>query len=241
MQDLFSIPLAMGLLGDLEDFMPFIIIGGVILFIVGGVLVGSYFEKKRRENLLAAAEEMGLSYFPDGNPDLQSRMSRFGLFNTGHSKKLNNLILGDTDEVRIAIFDYSYTTGSGKNKSTSRQTIAALESDSLNPIPEFSMRPESMFHKIGGVFGMQDIDFDSHPEFSKMFLLKGPEETEIRSLFRPILLDFFEQKKGVCVEAGPGSLIFYRSRKKVPPEEIKVLLEEAYQVFGAIVDPEAKS
>ena len=216
------------------DFLPFLFIGAVIALIIGGIAWSIWHEKKRREQLAELADELGLVFQPEGNTQLHTQVSSFALMGQGRERKMANLIHGETDEVRIALFDYQFTTGSGKQKTTHKQTVASLQSTSLE-CPHFTMRPEGMFDKIGGAFGMQDIDFESHPEFSNMFVLKG-DETQIRKFFTPEVLSFFETQKGISVEARPGALIFYRTRSRVKPAQIKDLLTQAYHIFGFMVD-----
>jgi hypothetical protein len=218
----------------LGEVLPFLIIGGVIAVVLVGIGAAMWYEKKRREELASLAEELGLAFQPEGDAQLHRQVGTFALFSQGGARKINNLILGETDEVKIALFDYQFTTGSGKQKQTHRQTVASLQSPSLK-CPPFSMRPEGMFDKIGGAFGMQDIDFESHPLFSSMFLLKG-DETQVRKFFTPEVLSFFETQKGISVEARPGALIFYRARTRVKPAEMKNLLAQAYEIFGFMVD-----
>lgn len=219
----------------MEDYLPFVIMGGVILLIIGGITWSIMAEKKRREALEATAEEMGLSYFKDGDQQLLDRLSSFKLFNQGRSRKMKNLIQGDSGEVHIAIFDYQYTVGSGKNQSTYNQSVATIQSAEL-VCPDFLMRPEGFFDKIGGAMGFQDIDFDSHPNFSKLFVLQGSSEENVRAYFTPKLLEFFETKQGITVEANTGVMFFYRPNKRVKPDEIKDLLGQAYEVFGVMTD-----
>lgn len=219
---------------------PFVVLIGVVVIIGAVFWFGHLMEKQRREQLLQEAESMGLAYAPDGDEAFHRQLAPFAVFNKGRKRKLTNLIQGESDEVRISIFDYSYTTGSGKNQSTTRQTITSLDSSQLS-IPEFTMRPEGMLDKIGGVLGLQDIDFDSHPEFSKMFVLKGPNEERIRVVFGPKILTYFEQNKGLSIEAFPGSLIFYRARQKLKPSDVKNSLELAYQIFGLFADAKVDS
>jgi hypothetical protein len=144
-------------------------------------------------------------------------------------------LTGETDECRISIFDYRYTTGGGKSSHTTQLTIAALESKRLR-IPAFTLRPENFFDKIGGLLGLQDIDFADNLEFSKTFVLKSAEEEKTRELFNRQLQDFFLEREGCCVEAFPGIMVYYIPRSRRKPEEFPSLLEEAYQVFGVIVD-----
>jgi hypothetical protein len=221
----------------MEAFLPFIIIGAIIVFVVGGIIYSMYAEKKRREQLQESADEMGLIFFLEGDDILFNRLSAFSLFNQGRGQKMTNLIQGDSGEVKIAIFDYQYTTGSGKNSHTHRLSIACLESPNLN-CPDFTMRPEGMFDKIGGALGFQDIDFDSHPTFSDLFVLKSSDEQAVRNYFNPKLLEFFETKKGISVEAQPGMMFFHRAGRRVKAVELKDLLSDAYEVFGYMVDQE---
>ena len=191
--------------------------------------------KKRRETIQEHAEAMGLTFFPDGDSELMNRLSLFKLFSQGRGRKMTNLIQGDSGEVSIAIFDYQYTTGSGKQSQTYSQSVVALQSNQL-VCPDFTIRPENLFDKIGGALGFQDIDFESHPLFSKSFVLQSSDEKAIRQYFDQSVLDFFAAKPGISVEAQSGTLFFYRSGRKIQPEQIKDNLAQAYEIFGMMVD-----
>jgi hypothetical protein len=219
----------------MEALIPFLIIGGVAALVIAGIGYSYYATKKRREAMMEATESMGLTFFPDGDEDLLERLSLFKLFNQGHSRKMKNLIQGDSGEVKIAIFDYHYTTGGGKNSQHHHQSIVALQSSQLI-CPDFTMRPEGMFDKIGSALGFQDIDFESHELFSRSFVLQGSNEEAIRSYFDQSVLDFFAAKPGISVEAQTGTLFFYRARKRIQPHEIKDNLAQAYEVYGMMVD-----
>ena len=205
------------------------------IFIGGGIWYSMHAAKKRREGFIQAAEQMGLQSYPDGDSELMDRFAGFKLFSRGRARKMKNAILGDSGEVKIAIFDYQFTTGNGKQTQTHYQSVVSLQSNEIQ-CPDFTMRPENMLDKIGGAIGLQDIDFDSHPNFSKMFVLKSSDEPGIREYFKPSLLEFFETKKGISVEAAHGALFFYRPSRKIKPEEIKDYLAQAYEVYGALVD-----
>ena len=207
----------------------------IALVIGGGIWYSMHAAKKRREGFIEAAQEMGLQSFPDGDSELMNRFAGFKLFSRGRARKMKNVIQGDSGEVKIAIFDYQFTTGNGKQTQTHYQSVVSLQSNEIQ-CPGFTMRPENMFDKIGSVIGLKDINFDTHPNFSKMFVLKSSDEPGIREYFKPPLLEFFETKKGISVEAAHGALFFYRPRKKIKPEEVKDYLSQAYEVYGALVD-----
>lgn len=192
-------------------------------------------EQERTAKIGQLAAGLGLEFRPLGDGALLQRLGILQLFKLGHSRKLTNLLTGETDECRISIFDYTYTTGGGKSSKTTKLTLAALESKRLR-IPAFTLRPENFFDKLGGLLGFQDIDFADNAEFSQRFVLKSSEEEQTRKLFNRALQDFFKERAGCCVEASPGIMVYYIPSSRRKPEEFPGLLEEAYRVFGVIVD-----
>jgi hypothetical protein len=208
----------------------------ITLFVVGAIVIAIQMEKKRREKLATAAEELGLAFFPEGSDALYNRLSKFSLFNLGRDRKMKNLVQGDAGDVKLAIFDYQYTTGSGKNTHTHKTTVAVIESQAIR-CPVFSLRPENwLFDRVGGMLGFQDIDFESHPKFSSMFVLKSPDEQGVRAFFKPALLEYFEAQPNLSVEAERGVMFFYRGTKLNRPEDLKDLFAKAYEVYGRMVD-----
>src|SRR5688572_24447955 len=119
----------------------------VAVLVVIGIGVGMYFEKKRREALEKVAADLGLEFFPQGIPGLLGVLQGFSLFNTGRGHSVTNTIRGVTDDVELSIFDFTYTTGSGKHSHTHRQTVIRFASSRLN-LPDFTVSPEGFFHMI---------------------------------------------------------------------------------------------
>lgn len=211
------------------------LIAGSIGLVIGLIFWSLHLEKKRREDMRAVAESLHLEFFEAGHDALLSRLKRFQLFNSGHGRSMKNVILGETEIASIAIFDYRYTTGSGKNQTTYTQTVVAMESDSLT-VPSFTMRPEHLFDSLGSALGFQDIDFPEHPRFSKLFVLKGADETAIREFFDTQILDFFAARPGIGFECFPGMFIYFRSGKKQKADELRQYLEEGYSVYQAFTE-----
>lgn len=197
------------------------------------VLVSHLREKKRTERLRQIAEVMGLPFYPEGDPALIMELSQFPLFSYGRDKKLKNLMHGATSDVEAGVFDFRYTTGSGKSSHTYDQTVACFRSPGLD-CPDFALRPEHLMHRIGGMFGYQDIDFESHPQFSKSYLLRGASELKIRELYNDEVLDFFENHPGLSVEGSGQRIVFYRASKRVKPDEIRSFFEEGFRVFALL-------
>ena len=213
-----------------------LVVGIFIAFFAfaGALMYWSYVaNKKRIEGFEQEAEAMGLNFTQQPADSFMAHYGHFKLFNRGRRRGVSNLIEGDSGDVTLRIFDYKFTTGSGKQTRHHVQTIASLKSSQLN-IPSLTIHPEGFLSRVGSKMGFQDIDFDSHPTFSKMFVLKGDNEEAIRNFLTPAALEYFEAHQGISLEASGDTLLFYNPNRRIKPEEIKDLLARAYEVFGAL-------
>ena len=217
----------------METIFPFIAIAGVLALVVGLVVVAARLEKKRTEELTAASQIMGFSFEPDGDVETMKGLGDLPVYSQGHSKRVKNVITGRAGDRDVRLFDYKYTTGSGKNSHTWSQTVALFPHGGEG-LPALLLAPENIFHKIGAVFGYQDIDFDTSPDFSSHYLLRGPDEMAIRSAFGADALNFFGQQRGWHVEVAGGSVGIYRSDKKCKPEDLRTFLEETQSLLRVL-------
>ena len=113
-----------------------IIVLAVVLGIILVIVVGSRLrEKKRTGRLQGVVAVMGLEFRAIGDPALLGRLGVFPLMNVGRSQELKNLILGDTSQGQLALFDFRYITGHGKHQKTHRQTVLAMEAPELQQLP----------------------------------------------------------------------------------------------------------
>lgn len=212
-----------------ELFLPIIL--GVVAIATFIAIACWLAAKKRTEQFKQAAEQLNLPFFPEGDDSLVTSLEHLHLFSRGRAKRIRNMMHGESNGVELAIFDYRYTVGHGKNARTYHQSVICFRSPMLCLTP-FEMRPEHIFHKIGGLFGYQDIDFESHPKFSKIYLLRGGDAARVRELFTPAALTFFESRKKICVEGGGDQLVFYRRSVKIKPEATRGFMQEGLQTFA---------
>jgi hypothetical protein len=219
------------------NYTPFLIIGGILVVAAVIGYFGHRAEVKRTEALRQTADDMGFEFQPHPGIGVLARYPGFNLFSQGRSQNVWNLLRGRAGGLEVAVFDYSYVTGSGKNRRSWKQTVLAFEIDGAR-LPAFSLRPESVFHKIGQWFGYHDIDFSSHPRFSSNYLLRAEDEDAVRELFHDGVLEYFEQATGVCTEAGGDRLIYYRSMQRIRPDEVRAFLEQGFEVLALFRPPD---
>ena len=197
----------------------------LFIFLIIGliVVIGVYSwqkEKERTQALQLAAGQLGWSFAASAPLNMITGLERFALFNQGHSKQINNFMYGEASGIKAAVFDYVFVTGYGKHRQTHYQSVVYLEPSYLS-VPNFSLRPEGFMHKVFQAFGYQDIDFGQRPEFSKQYILRGPDEQAIRRTFNDGLLSFYEKYPGTCTDGGGNQLFVYRGGYRFQPQEIQ--------------------
>jgi hypothetical protein len=215
-------------MSELIFILPFV----VGLTALGAILVwvSRRMAAKRQAELDIVAQQAGWSFTPEPVEPLALGLGAFPLFTHGRAQRASNLMRGSDGPTAITVFDYRYTVGGGKHQTTIFQTVVHLRSMRLS-LPPFVLSPENVLHKVGAMFGYHDIDFDSSPEFSQKYLLRGAEsETQIRELFTPSVRAYLEQRAAVNVEGDSDQLLLYRHRHQVKHEELRAFVDEALSI-----------
>jgi len=203
------------------------------LAVVGAVFyLTSLARQKRSAALAEVAARMGFTFEPTVEDARLSSLGPFHLFTRGHRRVGRNLMTGKADAGPVILLDYQYTVGGGKDSQTYQQTVAIFQE--VTGLPDFTLAPEHLWHRIGSLFGYQDIDFEASEEFSKHYLLRGPDESAIRATFGAEALGFFAQSKGWSVEAAGGAVAVYRGGKRAKPDEYQPFLAETAAVRRAL-------
>lgn len=201
--------------------------------IIGGLIWAAHVERKRKESLQQLAQELGMSFADVLSDHDQGVLIGFALGQRGHSRKHFNAMTADSGELRMVVFDYAYTIGGGKNKQRHTQSVVLLTCPSLY-LPAFSLAPETFLDRMAEMLGYKDIDFDDDEEFSRRYLLKGPDEAAIRDYFTRERRQAFLKWPKLTIEAAGHSFIFYEARKRRPPEEAKQLMEQGFAVYSML-------
>ncbi len=234
------------------DVWPFV----VALAIVAAVFIPVFlvlrgirrrYESKRSEAIRLVAISLDMSLEDGRSIDAARRFGPFQLFSQGTERKVRNCLSGSTGGVDVTTFGYEYTVAGGESSFTYRQTVAVFLSNKLS-LPEFELRPKTTVEKskiVGAIKALvgrdEDINFDSHPDFSASYVLRGKHKSAIRQVFSTRVLEHFERHKGLSAEGRGETLIFYRAESqdiyigyrgaRVKPDELKLFLDEGRAVF----------
>ncbi|MBI5240679.1 MAG: hypothetical protein HY926_09415 [Elusimicrobia bacterium] len=217
----------------LEIYLPWAIAGTVLAASMGGLVWGIRRDRLRQEALAALAARLGFGFRAQA-PGLDAEDYRgLRLFSLGRDRTYRNVINGKPEGTAgLILCDYSYTTGDGKSTQTLRQTVALI-AYAKGGLPRFELRPESVLHRVGAIFGYQDIDFKESPRFSSLYLLRGTDEPAVRGLFRTNLREYFEAHPGWCVDGRGSWLAAYRHGQLVKPADIPAFIDAAKVLLWA--------
>ena len=210
----------------IEIYLPWAIVIGATAASISAVVWNLRGSKQRRIALTAVARRLGLGFQANALALPAEDYRNLHIFTQGRERTYRNILTGKPDGTAgVTICDYQYTTGDGRSTQTCRQTVALLTYPK-GDLPRFELRPETVFDKLGSVFGYQDIDFKESPAFSKRYLLRGPDEAAVRALFGLNLRQYFESHPDWCVDGRGSWLAAYRHGRLVPPEAFASFLDE---------------
>lgn len=198
------------------------IFGGIAAVVVTLIIVAGVHESRRRKALAARADELGMSFQRDCDtlpiPDIQDMR----LFNLGRARRGSNLMFGEYGGRKILLFDYRYRTGGGKNSSTHRVRVAGVQLSGPR-IPVFLLRTEHAFNRLGAWLGMQDIDFEEAPNFSRRYVLKGQDAEQVRAFFAAGPLHNMPDVGRDVIEGNGEWLIRYKRGVLKAPELVQLI------------------
>ncbi len=217
----------------MPSLVPWLIGLGLMALLVVVIVVSRRKERERTEAMERVCIEMGFVFEPQADIDLLTSLGDLPLYKRGHSRRAKNMMTGRVGDDAVKVVNFQYTTGGGQHQHTSKQTVAVFPQVTRS-LPDLQLAPENVFHKLGQVFGYQDIDFESNPDFSSRYLVRGPDETAIRAALYPETLSFFAEHEGWTVEIRSGTVGIYRAGQRSKPEDVRTFLEEAREVLRSL-------
>lgn len=141
------------------------------IFLAASVGFGVYAlqaEKKRRAAAVALAKQRGFEIHVE---DKAPPPLGFDLFNLGGSRKVSYHIWppGSQDSA----FQYRYSTGSGKNRTTHHLSCVLIHVPFT--APHLKIGPEGFWSSIGKMVGVRDVEVES-PQFNERYRVASADE-----------------------------------------------------------------
>jgi hypothetical protein len=213
----------------------------VILFIalaIAGVAFGFWQNRKRRQELELIAQRHGWQLNSGKDSSFDDRYGEFSCLKRGSNRYANNILTGSSAGRAFCGFDYHYETHStdseGKTQ-THHHSFSAVMVETGLPLEPLSIRSESFFDKIGGLFGFDDIDFESD-EFSRTFHVKAPNRRWAYDVLHQETMEYLLHAPRFAIEFSGPRVLAQRDSLFKPTD-----FETALDVIAGIVDRLPKS
>jgi len=206
-----------------------------VLIVVGGIVAFFFWkeEKKRRQRLLDWAERNHWQYDPGKRRGWERQYPAIKLFDKGHSRHGRNVISGHFKGFSVNCFDYQYTVGHGKNRSTHNHGVVALEVG--HPLIPLQIRREHVLDKVGEFLGADDIDFES-AEFSRKFYVKSVDKKWAFDVIHGRTMEYLlGSPSGYTINFGLAEIVVYRTGR-CEPDQYEKAVKLANDLYDLIPD-----
>jgi hypothetical protein len=222
--------------------------GFVIIFIIfGAISIAYYFyaqkqAEERRLRFLAYSQQHGFTYYPadpavmarggfwssltSGETGFHTRFATFEPFDRGHSRKTSNLLVKQIGDHVLYAFDYEYkiTTSNGKSAQTTTYKHAIAAARLSLSLPNISMQPETIMHRVGEKFGLRELEFESE-EFNKMYFIRSQDDRAAYDILDPQMIEYFLDQPPTWWQMGGYHLLRIDSRQGDVPEVHRAIQE----------------
>ncbi len=203
----------------------------LLLAVSAAIAYGVYlYEKQRSLALEKAAKKLGLAFRPKKDRAFPSRFHFLNDLDRGSSRFAHNMMEGEYRGHRVTVFDYRYTTGSGKSRQTHDRTFCLL----WLPFscPELRIYPEGVFHKLGQALGFDDIDFES-VEFSNAYVVESQDKEFAYAICHPRFMEMLLRQRDTRLEF-EQQVPMLGGARRLEPSEIQGRLDWLVEIRKAI-------
>jgi hypothetical protein len=201
-------------------------------------LVSNFFERERTKKIEELARSRGFIFRHVPTAADHDLPAGCYLTETGRNPAVSNVLeVARTDELHFVLFEYEFTVGYGKSQHTIHQTIGRLRAPLLK-LPFFLLFPETLFSKIGVMFGRTDVNFPDSPDFSDKYILRGQDEPALRAIFSPALRNALTPLDHLTIEGADDVLFIFRMGRRVKPEDLVARIEEDKKILALFFEAE---
>lgn len=164
-------------------------------------------EQKRRGEFASWAAGRGFRYSHLKDPELRRAYGFLERMQIGHSRAGYHVLRGAWEGREAAAFQFRYTVGAGKNQHTVHVGVALLHLE--RSFPELLISPENVFHRLGGFFGFDDVDFES-VAFSNAFHVRCQDKKFAFDFCNTGMMEYLLAHPDTCLEQEAGVLAVLR-------------------------------
>ena len=156
----------------------------------------------------------------------------FKTLRQGSNRYAFNLLRGEHEGRRIAIFDHHYEVKSKDSSTSYRRTMLLVRLDVDLGVIE--VRPEHWGDKVSAAFGFDDIDFES-AEFSRRYHVQAEDKKLAYELFHPKMIEYLLRRKKIRLATYGRHMLTWRRRSgQLTMLQMRRLIEDTYDILDLI-------
>jgi len=218
--------------GGLHDArVPVLIIVLVLALIALMWWLGARFERQRREAFQAWAAARGLRYSREGPGGAPNSVGGYELLERGGHHDCTNLVTGAGPSGAITVFDWRYTTGSGKSRKIHHRTAVHLRPSCR--LGGLRIREEGLFDRLAELVGFNDIDFES-AEFSRAFHVSAEDRRWAYDVITAENMENLLRLPRFCLEMRGNGILLWRENGRLSPADCDAALGLAEALLAGI-------
>jgi MFS superfamily sulfate permease-like transporter len=177
---------------------------------------------ERQKRIATIAQQNGYIFNPQ-KVLFDSKLKNLPFFLSKQLKYEDNILYKNISDTHIQLSDIHAKEGDQIGLRIYNFT-ALLITDTPVRLPLFSLQKEHFTDKVLSKAGFKDINFEEHEQFSKMFLLQGKNEAQIRAFFDKPLMDLMVNYPKYHVESDGNSILIHKEIKFLDSQELEELI-----------------
>ena len=143
-------------------------------------------------------------------------------------KKRRGVITFLSQKRNVKIFNYSYTTRSGRNNHTYHYFCFLFTAE--KDLPAVEIRSENFIDKVLSPIYSKDIPIPANTEWSKKYLVSGGDEQTVQNLITPFFIEHFQSSKYSFFTSGNQFLLIYDKRQSHNIDEQLNMIEDGLAI-----------
>ena len=181
-----------------------------------------------------------LSFAHANDFEFQNQVKDIELWNFYHLSirkevvSIKNNIRFTEDKVTYDVADIKTKTGAEITENFDNQTV--LKISGLSNIPKFYMYKTDFIDTLKEKLGHNDLDFKSHPKFSKQYSIHyDGNVNDVKTFFTDALITALEKSETNYLSGNGKDLLVHFEEKLLNTQETEILIECTKQIISSIL------
>jgi hypothetical protein len=215
----------------LINFLDLFVDGGIFYSLVPPFLYYAYFASQAKKWFMQQfAEKNGMQY----QETLQVGAMKGRLFKAGNDRKIEHVVSTRYRNHPLKLFHYSYSTGSGRNKSTHPFTVIEIIFEKVE-FPHILLQSKTMKKFGAKVKGEKSLSLEEEYNMNYNLYTVPGYEIEIFQIFTHQVLRFLKEKgEHFSIEFADDRLYIYDDLSISNKKQLQDMYEVTQRIFDSI-------